>query len=272
MTGERIRYIMLPREHGAWAWWLGPFAMGVCAAKGEITSDCAALAGGIVVLFMLRPPVLFLLRARHQHISREEILLASWLATGWLFIGGILIFLLRHRTDILTFGIIAFPLAILDSIPWFQKRRNLPRDILVALALSTAGPAAYLACNGTNYQVAWFTWGIGSLHSAISILEVFGLFRLRTGENSISGWQALRHNYLPLLINLSITLLAWELVTRGIISPAVAWAFTVSCLHAFYASSYGPARRTVTQIGIRQFCITVVFFILAAWGFLPSTG
>ena len=50
------KHYAIPPEHGAWVWWLGPFALGMAAA-GAVNGHVFTLAVATLIGFLMRQPV-----------------------------------------------------------------------------------------------------------------------------------------------------------------------------------------------------------------------
>lgn len=162
----QTRRLLVPREHGSWGLWLLPLITGavVAAATNPGPSDwaifwfCAASAAA----FLAYQPLEALLgispvKARS---AEEKQIAATWvILTGFVAVISAVEVVLSGRSRVLFFAVLAAACFGLRML--FTKVRALraTRQVLGALALSSAAAASYYVISGKLDSTALVLWG-----------------------------------------------------------------------------------------------------------------
>lgn len=141
----------MPSEHGSWAWWLAPFAVGA-GAGGSLGVDAALLFATVLFGFLLHQPAVIAVKARTGRRRPDDLGPALvWIAAFGAASGATgLALLLRGHGAVL--GLLA-PLGLLFVAQLtLVARRSERRAVLVqiggAALLSLVAPAAYAVSGG----------------------------------------------------------------------------------------------------------------------------
>jgi len=167
---------LLPREHGAWAMLLQPFA-GALIVLHHLTWAVVPASSAVVLIFVLREPLTVLARQKwtwktqRPETHEARIYLAFELAG--LAASGILLFLVW---PIQLLAILGGGAAILTLLAVYMTLKNRQRSVwlqaLSAAGLSSSALAACLAVSGTIPPWCWWLWGLHSAHFFAGILVV----------------------------------------------------------------------------------------------------
>lgn len=168
--------LIMPAEHGSWAWLLVPFAVGTAVAQ-TINAPVLLALGAALATFLLRQPATVWLRVRRGKARRAD----GPLALTWIsLLGGTavtcgLVLLFMGRYTLLWLGV---PLAIIFALYLVAARygrtsiRSLGMEVSGAAALAMTAPAAYIAGTGQLDQVAAALWLIMAAQNVLGALYV----------------------------------------------------------------------------------------------------
>lgn len=174
--------LVLPAEHGSWAWLFIPYLVGITVAGGVNTAVFLLLVGGLAA-FLLRQPATAWLRI-HQGRGRQA---DRPLAVGWtvglagtaVFSFAVLLFIGLYDLLWLTIPLLALLVAYL--VVAFRRQsdvRAMWMELAGAVGLAAMAPAAMIAVRGQLSQTAWVIWGLVGLLNALGVLYV----RLRIAD------------------------------------------------------------------------------------------
>ncbi len=265
------RKFMLPSEHGAWIWWIGPFCIGIAAA-GHFSTRLLTLFFAMLTAFLLRQPLSIYVKtysSRRPITDRKPALL--W-TLGYAFCA-LLAFILLLRA-----GYFHLIWLLLPGIPVFlwhlalisrrAERGQRGIEIVGAGVLALAAPASYWVAGGTDTTIAWTLWAIAWLQSAASIVLVYQrLFERKLQDGGLFP-DRLRRSYRSLAyhsFNLVFSLFA---VSRAPFPWVVALASALMMLDAVDTLRKPAIRWKPTRIGMRQLLASSSFMIIVALGFL----
>ena len=156
--------VVLPAEHGSWAWLLVPFGVGT-AVSGQFTlASLFTLMGGLAV-FMMRQPATVWFRARRGRARQSDGRLAIGWLVFWAVVGlGCLAGLLWLER--LALGWLLLPTLAIMGLYLAAARygraglRSLGMEIAGAAALALMAPAAVIAVTGSLSLWVWGLWGV----------------------------------------------------------------------------------------------------------------
>jgi hypothetical protein len=266
----RHRHYILPAEHGAWIWWIGPLLIGMAAA-GRWHPDVLLLAAAALAGFLLRQPATILVKVQSGRRPGGEAPAAfTWLVFDLVLLAAAAVALaMRGRSRIL---VLAIPgLLIFAWHLWLISRRDergqMGVEIVGAGALAWAAPAAYADCGGKDTALATVLWLLCWLQSAASIVLVYFRLGYRKLEAIPShqirlrdGRRALHHGF-----NAAV---ASALALAGAIPELMASAFLLMLLDAIAAIARPPLAQPPKKIGMRQLVLSSLFVLLSVLGFL----
>ncbi len=142
---------VVPAEHGSWAWWLAPFAVGA-GAGSSLGLDTALLFAAVLFGFLLHQPAVIAVKARTRRRRPDDLGPALvWIGLLCVASGAAaLALLLRDRGAVLA---VLAPVGVLFVVQLaLVARRSERRAVLVqiggAALLSLVAPAAYAVSGG----------------------------------------------------------------------------------------------------------------------------
>ena len=239
------KHIALPQQHGSWALWLGPFAVGTVVG-GWLTWGWLWLSLAMLGMFLALQPLTILVKALGGRRPAEERAPAlAWLGLyGGLALAGGLGLVWSGHVWVLGLGLLMAP--VLAWQMWLVARREERGQILVeslgAAALALSAPAAQALGAGAFSRDSLVLWALCALQAVGAILYVYTCLdyrRLKTAP----AWAA-----------------AIGLALAGWAPPWAPAGFGLMMAEAVYGSLLRPpigAKPVV--IGVRQTVVTGLF-------------
>lgn len=170
------KWILFPREHGAWGMLLLPFVAGAILSRGWNTSLGVSLVA-VVLAFVVREPLTVLARQRwvwrtHRPESDTAQRALLWQAPLLLLCS---VYLWLHLPKTPLAALAAAGAVMTMAAVWMavhNRSRSIPLQIISAFALSSTGLLAALAGTGRLEIWAWQLWALMSLHSMAGTFNV----------------------------------------------------------------------------------------------------
>lgn len=267
------KHHILPSEHGAWIWWIGPLLIGIAAA-GQRPPDVLLLAAAALCAFLLRQPATIVVKAFSGRRSRDELRPA---ATALFLVAAILLVLTlglvaRGHAQIL---VLAIPGAAVFAwhlllISRREERGQLGIEVVGAGTLALAAPGAYWVAGGGDSLLPWLLWFLCWLQSAASIVLVYYRLGFRKLEGATPLPQRLRSARRSLAYHTFNLLLSVTFAASGRIPLAMAIAFGLMLVDAMDSIFRPPVGAPPTRIGIRQLAASSLFVALSVVGFVAA--
>jgi hypothetical protein len=265
----RRRYY-LPGEHGAWIWWIGPYLIGIAAAR-QWTTQLITLFIAMMAAFLIRQPLTILVKTLSNRRAKEDRLPAIF----WVCVYALVVLAAFAMLLLAGFGRLIW--LLLPGIPVFiwhlylvsrrAERGQRGIEIVGAGVLALAAPASYWVAGGTSTTLAWALWGITWLQSAASIVLVYQRLHERKLDAGGSFPERFRRSSRSLAyhsFNLIINLLAIPVTDFPWLVPA---ASTLMLLDAADAVRSPAIHWKPTRIGLRQLIASSLFILMVATGF-----
>ena len=174
--------MLLPAEHGSWAWLLVPFGVGTAVSRSLTLPVWLVLVGALAV-FLLRQPATIWLRARQGKAGKTQ----GQTAVRWLIFLGIvalicLLGVLGQGRWLLLWLLLPPLLILLGYLLVAQRRpadvRSLWLELAGAAVLALLAPASYTAATNRLDTTAWLLWGLLAGQNVLGALYV----RLRIAD------------------------------------------------------------------------------------------
>ena len=205
------KQLVLPAEHGAWAWLLVPFGVGVVVAGVWNTAVTLVLLGSLAA-FLARQPATIWLRVRQGKARRRDGLPAAILTLGLatvalLCLAGLLWLGYAELLWLLLPLLPVLSLYVETAVRNRAQTRTLWLELVGATALAVTAPAAYSAATGQLNATAWLLWLLLGLQNGLGVTYV----RLRIADTH--GRESNR--WLPLLCHLIGLLVVGGLVLNN---------------------------------------------------------
>jgi hypothetical protein len=176
------KQLILPAEHGSWAWLLVPYFVGTAVAGTFNLGTALVLIGGLA-LFLLRQPATIWLRIRQGRGRRSDEAVVARLVAGLsaLAILSLAGLLMLGLTAVLWLalpvaGLLAVYLAA--ALSRQTSTRTLWMELAGAAGLALMAPAAMIAVDGRITLTTWLVWLLMALQNVLGVLYV----RLRIAD------------------------------------------------------------------------------------------
>ncbi|HUO59721.1 MAG TPA: YwiC-like family protein [Candidatus Acidoferrales bacterium] len=164
-TNERLKAMLVPREHGAWGLLFIPLMAAACIGKPEDRSllDLLMLTMATLTLFWLRTPLeaylgFGLMKARTAEEKRATLQLSLLLMPFAFFTLWILIFA-HHHTGLLLIGaLVGAAFAVQSVLRMFGRRMRMMAQMVGAIGLTASAAAAYAVVTGKLDARAFAIW------------------------------------------------------------------------------------------------------------------
>lgn len=258
MARRVAAYLMLPREHGAWAMLLVPYILGTAAAGWPGWPSLLLIASVLLLFTASRPMELALQTHGAGAVARLAIYTALGVASGT----GLLVVFGRW----LLVPLAAFAGAVLAA-QLLLRRRRVDRTWQVRLvsiaALSAAGPAAYYASSGAWDTRALAVWGLAFLHSGASVFHVRLYYRPPAGNRSAVEDRMLAERRMIAYVVAAIAAVA-GLALVGLFPPLGVVALLPLAVKTVVACRNRASRPTLKEIGAAEVAHSALFLLLAA--------
>jgi uncharacterized membrane protein len=207
--------LLIPREHGSWGLWLLPLIVGavVGAANNPGKSDwaifwfCAASASA----FLAYQPLEALLGISpvKTRTSEETQLATTWvILTGFIAIISAVQLVLSGRGRVLVFALLAAGCFAIRMLAGKIRALRATRQILGALALSSAAAGSYYVISGKLDKTALVIWAACWVFSAAQIeyvqLRMHSVNVHSRAEKARAGWKVyVLHAFLVVITSIA---------------------------------------------------------------------
>lgn len=260
------RHYILPGEHGAWIWLLGPLIVGAVAGQEPgpafLWVALAALAG-----FMIRQPLTIVVKVlAGRRASGQLAPAAVWTGVYALSLALAAAGLIRTgQAKLLVLGIVAAPVTAwhLWLVAQRSDRRRPGVEIVAAGVLALGAPAAYWTNQGRSDVVAWTLWLLVWLQAAASIVQVHFRLSRRWSQDRlvrVNPWRVLGYHAVAALV-------AAVAVSFELAPSLTAVAFSVPLLDGLMVIARPEAQSAPRSVGLRQLAVSSAFVLLMALGY-----
>lgn len=269
---ERIRSMIVPREHGAWGILLVPMMTGaaVGVASGQDWGSLLLFALAALALFWLRTPVESLLGTspvRPQNDAERQPLLTTVAALALVAASSLCALLWSGpREGFLAIGAVAAASFVAQALLRKAGRRmRMPAQITGVIGLTATAPAAYYALTGRLDRVAVALWLANWIFAADQVHFV----QLRIHAARLNGFRAKVDRgrwFLAGQIGMVVALLgAWRL---GMLSWLVPLAFLPVLIRGLRWFVRRPGPLAVRALGWWEVAHSLTFGALLVAAFL----
>jgi hypothetical protein len=274
-VGHSLRFLRLPREHGAWAMLLVPYLTGFGAvrwsdyAAGRLAAGCL----GILLLFIGRASMMQLIKPRYRGRTAGDQVKELWLNSilygglGAAIILGIII--IGGYWYLLAVGAAAFILFLGQT--WLALRfgeRSIPAELVGIVLLTLSAPLAAVLAGGAGVSDVILLWLINAMYFGASVFTV----KMKVA----SKMERLEYFYFTTRLRIAAASIIYVLVAISLwlalaifgvapwLSPA---AFLPVALYVLWSCITMSARLKIKTEGFVQLGLSLVFaFItITAW-------
>jgi hypothetical protein len=260
----------LPREHGAWAMLLLPFAAALVLAR-QITWVIVPALLACLSAFILRDSAAEVYRRKYIW-RRDSAELRDAVHTS-----ALCVIAAAASGIMLLFAVPVIPLAVLGAaagvlmvaatyLTAHNKQRSVALQVASAAGLTASAFIAWLACGRTIDATVWLLWGVLFAHSAASMLTVHARLEARIAARKTVVASVMRTRA-AIAEGMLLVVAAW---LANDSRWALAAALAVSAvIHAFDLTQlYNPdvLRTRLQVVGIRELVISCVVAALTVKG------
>lgn len=261
------KHIALPQQHGAWAIWLGPYAIGIGVSSAILKPGLLWLSLASLGGFFALQPLAILVKVLAGRRPRADLTPALfWIIVyGLLTLIGALGLILTGNAFILWLGLAALP--VLAWQMWLVARREergqMGVKIVGAGVLCMAAPAASWVDTGSMSAAGWWLLAQCWLQGAGAIAYVYLRLEHRR-MTTLPDWnERLKLGRRSTLYNITNVAIVAALAAFGVAPWGVLVAFVAMLVEAVYGGLLRPGIGVKpSSIGVRQIMVTVVFAAL----------
>jgi len=269
----RKRYL-LPSEHGAWTWWIGPLLIGLAAARCP-GWDSAILTLAACASFLLHQPASVAVKALAGRRPRSDLEPALF----WVLVYAAIA--LAAVAALFLRGHHKFVLLIVVGLPFFSwhlfliyrksERRQIAHQMVGTGVLALWAPAAFWVGGGRQYPEPWILWLLVWFQSMGAVANVYLHLEQKGWPSAVPLKQRLRAGSRTLGLHGVACAMAVLFVAAGFAPPATLLAFSITLVAAVNGVIRPMAGARPRTIGIRQLVVTILFtaVMLAAYLMRP---
>jgi hypothetical protein len=258
------RVYALPAEHGAWALWLGPFAVGVGVA-GWNGAPTLLLFLALLFAFLIRQPLIILVKALSGRRARADARPALAWSIAYASLAA-LFGVALIGSGYTQLGWVLVPLAPMLIWQVWLVRERAERQMTIELAgsgiLALAAPTASYVATGTLDAAEVWLWVLCWLQSAAAIVYVYlRLAQRRLAElpSMPARWRMGRRAIVYATGNLIVS---GGLALLGHVPPLAPIAFVPPLVQAIGGARTPCVGARPQRIGFAQVAATAIFAAL----------
>lgn len=176
------KQLLLPAEHGSWAWLLVPYFVGTAVA-GSLNLAALPVLLAALALFLMRQPATIWLRIRQSRGRKSDEPLVARLTVGLaLTAAACLVGLLWLGIWDILWLAVPVSLLLLAYVAIATRRQTATRtvwlELVGAVGLALTAPAAMIAASEHIYNGVWWLWLLMALQNSLGVFYV----RLRLAD------------------------------------------------------------------------------------------
>jgi hypothetical protein len=263
---------VLPREHGAWAILLAPYAIG--ATAGGLSWTQAAGLVAVLLGFFSRPPLALLLKRRSRGAPPSDDNALLWLNFGLPLAAAVILLvsmmLLRQLWWLPIFGAVALALFLAHALMALRRReRSVPAELLGISLLTLTAPLAYYLGHGNITGEAAMLWLLCAAYFGASVFFVkMKLKAAVAGRRRLPDAGRVSLAASSLLYTAVMAALVLVATSAGWAPPLVPAAFGPVTIYALWSAATLGRQLKIKKEGIVQTALTVLFtgiMVVAYW-------
>jgi YwiC-like protein len=269
---DSVLKLLVPREHGSWGMWLLPLITGAVTgvAQSRHFPGWALLWFFVAALmaFLAYQPLEVLLGGSlfKARTSAEKQIVTTWILLMTM-LGGMAAFdlVVLGRGRVLWFAALGAACFAVRILLGLKRNFRVTRQILGALSLSSAAPAAYYVACGFLDRRGLLLWAANWLFAAGQIEYV--QLRVRTlavqtpREKFSAGLNLFAYHF-------ALVIFAFVATARHLAGPLFAIAFIPAMLRILAWIMSKPARIDFHVLGFSELFHSLAFSGLLLWAFL----
>jgi len=258
------RYAALPQQHGSWALWLAPYAVGI-GVSGAVRPGLVWLTLACLGAFLAVQPLTLLVKIFAGRRSRDDFAAALFWLSAWGLLTGIGCagLALGGNAAVLLLGLAAVPVLAWQMflVARHSERGQAGAEIVGAGTLTLAAPAACLVL-GHPAADAWRLWGLCWLQAAGAILYIYHRLEQRRRPEPPARQRLSRARGIVAVHLLSLSGVA-ALGSAGVLPRRTWLPFAFLVAEVVVGSVYlRTAGSRPAAVGLRQVFVTLLFSLL----------
>jgi hypothetical protein len=255
------RRVLIPAEHGGWAFVGEPILLGLLVAPSIAG---AALAAAALTAFLARQPLRLLVADRRgqRRYPRTAVAEAAFalLGTGGLLAAGAGI-LLAQGPVLVALGPMALLAAVALGFELRRRAREAAAEMTAALALGGAAMAIALA-GGATVQISAGLWVVLAARTLPAILYVRARLRIDRGEPAGIA--------VPLAAHALALVAVLRMASQGFVPWLAAAAMALLAARAVHGLSALRPRWRAVQLGVSEIVFGLLTVLAVAVGLRPG--
>lgn len=265
-TSERMRAMLVPREHGAWGLLFIPLMTAACIGlpKDSVLLDLLMLIAATLALFWVRTPLeayfgFGLIKAHTPDEKRATLQLSLLLAPFALATLWILIVAHHHSSLLLIGALVAAVFATQSVLRMFGRKTRMFAQMVGAIGLTSTAAAAYVVVTGSLDAKAFAIWFACWLFAGDQIHYVQVRMHTAKVQSKSERIRRARHFLLGQLVMIAVvcTATAWHVL------PALAVAaFVPIVLRGLFWLNRQDKAIDVHWLGVTELLHGVTFGVL----------
>ncbi|HEX8926577.1 MAG TPA: YwiC-like family protein [Terriglobales bacterium] len=265
-TNERMKAMLIPREHGAWGLLLIPLITAACIGlpEGRALTDLVMLIAATLTLFWVRTPLeayfgFGLMKARTPEEKRATLRLSLLLVPFALGTLSILIVAHHHSSLLLIGAMVGAAFATQSVLRLFGRKTRMWAQMIGAIGLTATSAAAYEVVTGRLDVKAFAIWFACWLFAGDQIHYVQVRMRTAKVQSKMERIRRARHFLLGQLALVAVVFIA----TAWHVLPTLAIAaFVPIVLRGVFWIASGEKPVDVHWLGVTELLQSITFGVL----------
>ena len=256
-AGALLRRVLVPAEHGGWAFLAEPMLLGLlvaCSGAG------VALAIAALAAYLARQPLRLLVMDRRRGRRYARSILAEQVFAGCALAGALALAaagLLAHRPFLLPLALAAPLVALSLALDLGARTREAAAEVAGAVALGALAPAIALA-DEWSLGPALGLWAVLAARALPTVLFVRARLRRDRGESAGIAGPLVAHAFALLAVAL--------LAKRGLAPWSAVGAVGLLALRCAFGLSPIRPRMSTPRLGITELVFGLITVFATAWG------
>ena len=274
LKSNRLRSLVLPREHGAWGILLLPLITGGCVGllHGQRVALLALFIVSAAAHFCLRTPIEVWqestpLRARTDE-ERQAVLLSIVVYATIGEVAVIVLLVVGHAYGLLALGAVA--VAMFFAQPLLRERRRHMRfaaELIGCVGLTSAAPGAYYVTTGHFDSTAFILWALNLVFAVNQVHFVHLCIHTAHAADRAVRFVRGRRFLLSELVTVLMLALGWR---AGLLSGLATFAFAPILLRGVFWFLRKPSPLDVRRLGVSELLHAASFGVLVTVSFVAA--
>lgn len=266
-------FLILPKEHGAWAVLLVPMIVGATIADRFSANLILVFFSSLGFFLAYHPVQIFLKNLRKQAASDEKLCAAKAWGPAFLAWGVIpsVFLVLQGFWLLIPIGILAFAVFFLNFALTRDRPKSIGSDFVAVVGLTMTGPAASYVMVGNLEIEALLVWLLTMLFFGSSVFYVHMKIRASSlKKEAMTGREKVVLGQYNILYHVALLAVVAAFTSLSETPPLAIAAFVPVSLHAFVGTIRLSPRVQFKKLGFLLLGQSVLFAVLLSITFLSS--